>query len=600
MSRIHVLPEKLANLIAAGEVVERPASVVKELVENALDAQARRIEVEIQAAGFESMRITDDGTGMLPEDARLAFQRHATSKLNQPEDLEKIMTLGFRGEALPSIAVVSRLELLTCPQEQSSGFRIALEAGVVKSEGEAGSAPGTSILVQDLFFNTPARRKFMKSAATEQSHIIRTIELAALAHPEVRFLLKVDGREIFNCPATDDLKERLASLYGKSLPQELLALDYEAGPVQIRGYVSGPGATRQTRQGMVFFINQRPVEHRGIAHAVQEAFRTLIPEGRYPNCYLFLNLQPDLVDVNVHPAKREVRLRDEHAVHQAVFAAVRQALSHSDLSAGGRPQALTGKTDAPAAAYGVDPGSGWSDHRVKESVATYLGKLPLRFGEFRPSNPEAGFSGHLDPQNPEPGFAEREKEEAVQILGQVGRTYIAGQDAEGFFLIDQHAGHERLLYEKYCQWTERVPRQSLLLPLTLELSPSQTSLLTSLLPALDQIGFELSPLGGSTYSVNSQPDFLEKGDPSLLIMEMLEAVADNGKMPPLELRDKLMKSLACHSAIRAGERLQPEQMRNLAEQLLHFPCLPTCPHGRPFLFRLGWDELDRLFKRPSA
>ena len=519
-THIKILSDQVANLIAAGEVVERPAAVVKELLENALDAKATRIEVEIKSAGFQSIRVTDDGQGMNVEDAQLAFSRHATSKISKAEDLENIDTLGFRGEALPSIAAVSQVEILTRPEKKSVGFRMKLSGGKITSKGETGCAAGTTIVVEDLFFNTPARRKFMKTHSTEQSHIVQVVELAAIAHKRVGFKLIVDRRELFNCPPTKILSDRLATLYGSALPQNMLPVEREAGGIWIRGRIANPSDHRNTRLGMRFFINQRPVEHRGIAHAVIQAYRTLIPEGRFPICYLFFTMPNHLVDVNVHPAKREVRLRDEHGIHNLVYTTIQNVLQQGDLT-GSKPSSLlhisTSKEKPSRGAINRAPTyspqslpMGWSQDRVKESIATYIdGRGAI---------------------NRAPIGEEPSAEVALRVIGQVGRTYIAVQDEQGFFLVDQHAVHERILYESFLQWPRDLPRQNLLLPLTFELKPSQTGLLTEARELFSEMGLEISPLGGNTFTIQTQPDQFPQGDLIAIVNEVIEWLAETGKL----------------------------------------------------------------------
>jgi DNA mismatch repair protein MutL len=589
LPRVQVLPENLANLIAAGEVVERPASVVKELLENALDAGARRIEVEIRDAGFALVRVTDDGHGMRPEDARLAFQRHATSKLSDAQGLATIRTLGFRGEALPAIASVSRVELTTRPADSDAGFRLLLEAGVVQSEGEAGSAPGTQVVVRDLFFNTPARRKFMKTPATEQAHAMTAVEDAASAYPEVRFRLLADGRELLNCPVATEPLERLACVYGKSLPSALLPVEREGGGVWVRGLVAAPEHSRPTRQGLHFFLNRRPVDHRGLTHAILEAFRPLLPAGRFPIGFLFLTLPPELVDVNVHPAKREVRLRDEHGVHDLVLAAVRAALTALPAPSLVQPQpAEPGKGAIPSSRTGdYSPGTGWSGERVRQAVAEYL---------WRPAPPSFPSASALVPEPGEPASSSAEPE--LRILGQVGRTYLAAQDRDGFFLVDQHAAHERLLYEEFKQQTGQLPRQALLLPLTLELSPSRAVLLEAWRPVFADLGLEISPFGQNTFALQTQPELWQQGNLLAWVQDVLEWAAELGRVPAQqEMRERAMQSMACHAAVKAGDRLQPEAMLSLVRRLSELQPPLTCPHGRPLVHRLSWAELDRLFKR---
>ncbi|MBN1595068.1 DNA mismatch repair endonuclease MutL [candidate division FCPU426 bacterium] len=587
--KIKILPEQVANLIAAGEVVERPAAVVKELVENSLDAGAKAIEVEIRAAGLKYIRVTDDGMGMIPEDAQLAFARHATSKVLEAEDLESIATLGFRGEALPSLAAVSRLELTTKTMEATAGFRLLLEAGKVKLARATGCAAGTTIIVEDLFFNTPARRKFMKTPATEQMRAVQEVEWAALAHPGVRFRLLADKRELFNCPPAAALPDRLAALYGRSLPKDLMPLEQEAGGVRLYGLIAGPGENRHSRQHTRFFINRRPVEHRGLIHAVLQAYRHLIPAGRFPVCYLFLEMPLHLVDVNVHPAKKEVRLRDEHGIHHLVQTAVTAALQGSDL-AGGKERLfrqLAGN-DAALPSFRLHPSAAWSANRVQESMAQYLTRQEKR---VEPRIPDVNTQAGDEFISPAP----------ERIIGQVGRAYIAAQDEEGFFLVDQHAAHERILYESFLNRPSPIPRQQLLLPITFELTPAQSTWLKSNLGCFGDLGLEISSLGGNTFALQTQPESVARVDFAALILEIIEwGIEQGARMDQKILRERTVKSMACRAAVKAGERLQPETMLALVNQIGALAGLPTCPHGRPFLFRLSWKELDKIFKRDYA
>jgi len=607
VAHVHILPDNVANLIAAGEVVERPASVVKELLENSLDAGARQIEVEIKDAGFSFLQVGDDGQGMPPEDAKLSFFRHATSKLSGAEDLNHITTLGFRGEALPSIAAVARVEMVTRPKAQTVGFRVLMEGGELKEEGETACAPGTTLTVRDLFFNTPARRKFMKTPATEQSHLVQAVEYAALSNPDVRFKLVVDGRETLNCPATDSLPERVASVYGKSAPQNLLVVNREGGGVRVSGLAAGPEVHRPTRQDLHFFVNGRPVEHRSLYHAVLEAYRNLLPPGRFPVCFLFLSIPNDLVDVNVHPAKREIRLRDEHGMHSLVFAAIRDALGQAnlfveqsaqrhpepDLASPKPPIRDADAVQHPFEAYRPESPS-WSETRIRESVANYLDQQAPRLGrDLHASRPP---EMDIQPGAPEAGPVEMS--EAFRIVGQVGRTYIAAQDHDSFFLVDQHAAHERLLYEELKQNKGPMPRQGLLLPLTFDLSPSKAALMTGLLDLFDALGIEIAAFGRNTFVIRTHPQVWAQGDLISMVKDLLDWVAELGKLPAAEeLKDRTLKLMACHAAIKAGDRLQPEAMQALIGRLGEIPPPLTCPHGRPFLYRLTWQDLDKLFKR---
>ncbi|MCD4814290.1 DNA mismatch repair endonuclease MutL [bacterium] len=593
-TKISLLSSEVANLIAAGEVVERPASVVKELVENAVDAKAEIITVELKEAGMKMIRVTDDGDGMVPEDAVLAFSRHATSKIKAAQDLEKINTFGFRGEALPSIASVSRIEMKTSTRLQEIGLQLNLEGGCVILEKPVACTVGTDLIVQDLFFNTPARKHFMKSKNTEQTHAIQAVELAALANPEIRFRLLVDQRELFHCPKTKKMQERLYAVYGKSLPREMLDIEGEAGGIWMRGSIGGVGDHKNTRQGMRFFINQRPVDHRGIAHAVIQAYRTLIPEGRFPVTFLFFEMPGHLVDVNVHPAKREVRLRDEKAIHDFVYRTLREKLKTGDLS-GGRVLDLVNETGpAHSSRYSHTNESlklGWSAGKVKESVATYLHRHPKTQGDDFTKLPE---KTHKEPS---PGDDSQE----LRIIGQVGKTYIAAQDQVGFMLIDQHAAHERILYEKFLEADSVFPRQSLLLPLTFECSASQTAILENYLDFFSELGLEISVFGKNTFTIQTQPAALPAANLIKLVKEVLDGILETGRKQSREsLREKTLHQMACKAAVKAGERMQAETMHHLVSQALALPGLPTCPHGRPFLFRLKWNELDKIFKRDYA
>lgn len=597
---IRILPDQIANLIAAGEVVERPAAVIKELVENALDAGARNIEVEARDAGFSYLRVTDDGSGMVPDDARLAFRRHATSKLSSAEDLNHIQTLGFRGEALPSIASVARVELTTRPVDQPAGFRCFLEAGVVLEEGEAGCAAGTTIVVKDLFFNTPARRKFMKSPATERSHLIQTVEWCALAHPNVRFRLLLDGKETLNCPATDVLSDRVLSVLGRQFPENSAVLEQEGGGVWVRGLAGSPAQTRPTRSGLLFFINQRPIEHRSLAHAVLEAYRPYLTSGRFPACLVFLTIPEEWVDVNVHPTKREVRLRDEHAVHDLVMRAVRTSLGTliiqgQEPTEANRPIPREGG-QREYEANNATPA--WSGERVKESVATYFNatyparaaRLPLGFSQTPIGESESPAVGTAAPAQTL-GWPET-------LLGQAGRTYLAGSDDRGFFLIDQHAAHERILYERFRALGNRVERQNLLLPITLELTASRGALLQGQFEIFAALGFEISAFGKNTFVIRTQPPDWSGGDLTGWVAEMLDYLAQNGpKNGPDAFREHALHSMACHAAVKAGDRLQPEVARLIWEGIQTLEPPLTCPHGRPLILRWDWGELDRLFKR---
>lgn len=576
---IHLLTEPVANLIAAGEVVERPAAVIKELIENALDAGARSVEIHCHQAGFKELRVIDDGWGIPPEEAALALERHATSKITTAEDLQHIHTFGFRGEALASIAAVSRLELLTRTQHHEYGFSVVSEGAKKIQSRQAGCAPGTSVTVKELFFNTPARRRFMKSAATEQSHVITAVELAALANLEVGFKLIFDEREILFCPANQSLEERLKQVYIKTAPQRLLEVDFEAGGVEVKGMIGSVSDHQGTRHHMRWFVNHRPVEHRGISHAVMQIFQPLLPRNRYPFAYLFFKLPVDLVDVNVHPTKREVRFRDEAALHRITADAIKKPLAASNPSAWIPVSIQVGPHSGKPPGYSERefPGAPvWSENRIQEAVADY----------YIQKNSHQDRQQHLyQPAN----------EEQVSFLGLVGKSYIAGQDAYGFFLIDFHAAHERLIYEELKDRSKKISKQMLLIPVEFDLQPDRYDLLFEIKELLDENGIEISPFGKNAVLVNSQPDFFH-GDIKSLLLELVDSIIDK----PLSIKDikeKTYSTLACKSAIKTGDRINESMMISLIKKVNTLEVIPTCPHGRPFIFRLRWDELDKIFKR---
>ncbi|HUJ71039.1 MAG TPA: DNA mismatch repair endonuclease MutL, partial [Verrucomicrobiae bacterium] len=462
MNRIRLLPEQVANQIAAGEVVERPASVVKELVENSLDAEARRITITIKNGGRSLVNVADDGFGMSRDDALLALERHATSKISKAEDLHSITSLGFRGEAIPSIAAVSRFTLASRERGTLSGTHIEIAGGKILSVTDAGAAEGTVIEVRNLFFNLPARRKFLRSIPTETTHIEHIVTLCALAHPNVAFKLVVDGREIFNLAPTNGLSVRLRELYGAQLVEELIALELANGDVRVTGFIGKPGVSRADRRQQHLFINQRPVESKGINYALLEGYHTALMKGKFPVTFLFIDIDPELVDVNIHPAKREVRFRDEFAVRQCVIDAVRAALEPE--TAGLRPVQQEGWPRTDPHAFALSP--------------SQLPRPPLPLRGEPLATPPAQQPAlltvppqRLEGEAPaEPPREVRTEEGSWRICGVIGQLYVLIESPEGLVLMDQHAAHERVLFEKMLREleTDSAPAQKLLLPLTLE------------------------------------------------------------------------------------------------------------------------------------
>ena len=568
---IRVLPPDVASKIAAGEVVERPASVVKELLENSLDAGASSVTVDIQAGGVGQIRVTDNGEGIPDGEVELAFQRHATSKLQDPEQLASVATLGFRGEALPSIAAVSRLTLTTRIAGADAGHRVHLEWGCIKRSTPEGCPQGTSVAVSDLFGNLPARRKFLKSNAAETSRVHDVVARYALVYPGVRFQLTVDGRPVIATPGSGKGRETLLALYGPDVASAMLevsANDSETG-WSVEGFVSPPSVNRANRSYMTFFINQRWVQSRTLSFALEQAYYGLLPEKRYPISAINLSLPYEDVDVNSHPAKREVRLRNEGRVFSALQRAVREALIADSpvpemqppsvpVAAGAPRLATTGPSFFPCSAFSVP----------------------------RPTV-----------ESPPEAAAPRQYPPALKVVGQLKLTYIVAEGPEGMFLVDQHAAHERVLFDKLMlDAAQRTPpSQPLLDPVAVELSPSQMDVLREQSDYLQNYGFQLEAFGDSAYLLRAVPQVLTSQDPGKSLLDVLDLVAFEGLVRQQD--DLLAASIACHGAIRAGKPLVEEEMRALLEQLEATPNPHTCPHGRPTMIHFSSYHMEREFGR---
>ncbi|HVD01595.1 MAG TPA: DNA mismatch repair endonuclease MutL [Candidatus Dormibacteraeota bacterium] len=538
---IRALPQEVADAIAAGEVVERPASVVKELVENALDAGARRITVEVRGAGRSLVRVVDDGPGIPPEQLALAFQRHATSKVATLGDLEAIATLGFRGEALASIAAVADVECA------SAGSRIHLRAGRVEEEGATAPAPGTVVEVRDLFANTPARLKFLKSEATETSACLRVVQHFALLHPDLRFHCAVDGRTVLQTDG-GGLAAALRAVHGSPVAASMLALDWPG----VDGAVSQPRLSRGNREGILLAVNGRPVASRVLAFALEECYRGSLERGRYPLAVLDLAVDPGSIDVNIHPAKREVKFRDEGAVFTALQKAVRAALAGSDS-----PRL----TVTPAAT----------------SAATATAGRQLTLHETAVAAVEAPATAPASPLRP---------------LGQVLDGYLVAEGPDGLVLVDQHAAHERVLFNRFQDrlQTGRPLSQALLLPIVVELDAATVALLADRAADVAAFGFELEPFGPRAVRILAGPVETPPDRVEAALGEVLAGLRANS------LEDALA-SLACHSAVRFGDRLEPAEQRRLIDELQSTTPDATCPHGRPTRLLLDWQELKRHFRR---
>ena len=593
------LPDALVDQIAAGEVVERPASVVKELVENAVDAGAGRIRIEIREGGARLVAVTDDGHGMTPDDARLALERHATSKLRNLADLQGIRSFGFRGEALPAIASVSRFRLRTRPRGASEGFELRVERGVLQEARAAGGPEGTRIEVADLFEGVPARRKFLKRAATEWGHVSDWLIRAALALPQIHFDVHREDRPALAWPACERALDRAAAVLSEEVAAGLVAVERDHGDLGLRALVSGPEHHRATGAGIYLFVNGRPVRDRLLRHALLHVYRDILPRGRFPTAILFLAVAPEQVDVNVHPAKWEVRFADPQAVHQLVRATVRDAIE-------GRSW-LSGETAAPASGALVgegEPTQRWpAPGRLPASRQEPAGTNDWLFAAAAAADP--GFQPKTEEAAPVARRPLRFSD--LRLLGQLLGTYLIAEDKEGLLLIDQHAAHERVLYERLrAGWLEGgVERQALLTPVTAPMEPGSAAVIAAHDELTLALGFEVEPFGESAVVVRAVPALLSDRDPLGLLRGLAEELREADRMGTalqpgtrvLDAADKLFATLACHSARRAGDVLPEGEQRALLDALDSIPWAPTCPHGRPVATPLSIAEIERRFGR---
>jgi DNA mismatch repair protein MutL len=578
--------------IAAGEVVERPASVVKELVENSVDAGARRVRVEVQSGGAALIVVTDDGSGMSPENARLALERHATSKLTSLDDLREIRSFGFRGEALPAIASVSTLRLRTRERGRDEGFEMRVESGALVEARAAAGGEGTRIEVADLFGTVPARRKFLKSAATEWGHIGDWLARAALALPKIHFDVRRDGKSAFTWPSVENPLDRIAAVLSERDAAALVAAERDQGDTALRAYVSRPDVHRPTTAGIHLFVNGRPVRDRLMRHALLQVYRDLLPRGRFPTAVLFLTVPSSAVDVNVHPAKWEVRFDDPQALHRLVMATVSDAISDRGWlgEASSRPPGAmpAGQPDRIR-----DSGTGdWIFAGQGGSETTFPSQSDLQ-GEL---------SGEIESPAQRPfRFGD------LRLLGQLFGTYLLLEEKRGLLLVDQHAAHERVLYERLrASWLEgSVARQGLLVPTTVELETAALTALVEHGELVQTLGFEVDPFGERTLAIRAVPALLAERDPLGLVRGLADELRRGAElgapMRPgtriLESADHLFASMACHSARRAGEVLDPREQSALLESVDAIPWAPSCPHGRPVAVPITRTEIERRFGR---
>ncbi|MFN2350978.1 MAG: DNA mismatch repair endonuclease MutL [Kiritimatiellia bacterium] len=588
--QIRVLPDHVINKIAAGEVVERPAAVLKELLENALDAGGRRIDVIINGGGRDLVSVSDDGCGLGRDEVLLAVERHATSKITDLDDIEKINTLGFRGEALAAIAAVSRFRLYSRPAAEQAGTEMTISAGKIQDLRDLGCPPGTTVEVRNLFFNVPARRKFLRTPATESGHIRHTFLTTALARPETGFNLTMDRRRIYSLPAGDTLEQRLRSLFPGLDYTNLRPLDLERQGVSVSGYASLPALNRADRSEQYFFINGRPAAAPTLWACVQAAYRGSLPAGRHPYLFLFIVLNPGAVDVNVHPTKREVRFHDPRLLRDVCTEALGRALAQPGPARAADPTPSTPATTHPPAAASLPA----LDHFLR-AMST---PPPVR--SARPlSTPLSAIGGaHPCPgRPPEPSGAAGTPWNWYQILGTIGGRFVVLETDEGLALLDPHAAHERVLYESLLrQYRERTTAaQPLLSPITVELTPTDAGRLRRGLEALRQMGFGLDEFGEDAFIIDALPVGLEDSNPGTLVRE-IAALLDEPGAARATLEEGVVRA-ACHAAVKATHSLPTQQIDALLKQLLAAEMPYTCPHGRPTLINITLQELNRKFGR---
>ena len=570
---IRIMSSQVAAKIAAGEVVERPASVVKELVENALDAGATQIDVEIKNGGLQLIRVTDDGAGIPSEDLPLAFQRYATSKLREVEDLQTVLSMGFRGEALPSMAAVAHVLCVSRPREGDRAAYITLEDGDLVEQGVQGAPFGTTIYVRDLFQHVPARLKFLRSAATEAATVVRTVSHIAIAFPEVAFRLIVNGRLMFHSPGNGDVRDVLVEAFGLETAQVLVPVEMGdwAGGVQVGGFVSPASLTRAKRDQQAFYVNRRWVQDRLLSHAVDDFYRNVLPRGRYAVAVLFLTLPPGDVDVNVHPAKAEVRFRRSGDVFTALHRALRATWAGLDPTFVG-PDAADPSAPAPVLALRMDEAT---------PHAQPLFDLPTMSSRNVPAGPPSGPPALI-----------------LRPVGQVGSTYIVAEGADGMYLIDQHAAHERLVFEKLMEANARkaVDAQGLLSPASVLLNRTQRATLEGVASAMESFGFQWEPFGEGAVLLRGVPAGLRDGETEQTFLEALDNLGQQ-ENPPTDRARAIAALVACHSTVRAGQMMTFPEMDNLLRWMAEAGFPRLCPHGRPTMMHLPAAQIDRNFLR---
>jgi DNA mismatch repair protein MutL len=635
MSRIRILDDATINQIAAGEVVERPSSVVKELVENAIDAGATRISISLKDGGKSYIQIKDNGSGMAREDALLSFEKHATSKIRDIQDIFTIRSLGFRGEALSSITSVSQTTLVTraapgtLDTENYAGTRLVIEGGEVKKAEEIGCPAGTTITVENLFFNIPARLKYLKSDRTELNHILAVVNARTLAYPEIFFELTHEGRRLILSPGSSNLLETISAIIGKSAARQMVELNYVGPKAEVRGYLSKPSHTRANQRHIFLFINRGPVRSPNIIRAIREGFGSLLPQLRYPVGVLELFVDPKELDVNIHPMKSEVKFQYPDDIFSSVVNAIKYALGGKDLSVRSSPGKARSKkgetgvreffTDAEKRRMAVAEGKVPYSPDVVPSSISFPPPSPPHIPSTQPTQISKKATGLITEKQaridvPSMGITEPESMSRIEAqgtslenalprmrpIGQVGKLFIIVETLEGFAVIDQHAAHERIMYERFKgdHREEPVKSQQLIEPLSLELAPEEQEAVRDYQSLLKFMGFEIEAFGGNTFIVRTVPVVLGKHTTPETIYDIIDELVATGKSRNLEeQKDDMLKLLACHSAIRGGEELSMPRIEGLLEELLTMENPFTCPHGRPTIIQFPTKELEKKFKR---
>ena len=586
--RIKILPEDLANKIAAGEVIERPASVIKELVENSIDARAKNLFIEVRGSGKHLIRVEDNGEGMERDDALLAFERHATSKIKSVEDLHAINSLGFRGEALPSIASVSRIKLRTCGDKEGVGVYVELEGGRIKKVEEIGFPQGTTLEVRNLFFNTPARLKFLKTDSTELGHICQIITQQALARPTISFKLNHEQRPLIQLPSTNDYLTRLVSLFGLDFSRCLIPIEIShPSLLEATGFISPPSFQHSSRKYQYIYLNSRGVRSKIIQQSISDAYHTYLPKEKYPAVFLFISLEPALVDCNVHPTKIEVRLRREREIYALLLEGIRKTLWDQSKKGIGLPQ------------ISIPPDQAATEER--HQVAKAQGERPAkRFGTLSPINENVGkkTSPRTFPEQLFPSSSFAWQDPWIPI-GQIQNSFILIENRNAVLVIDQHGAHERIIFEELRQNLGKSHKsQELLIRESISLTKAEMLLLEQHLRDFEKLGFHLEPFGENIFIIRTIPAMLVGKDYKQVIRDMLDKLAETGKLKSLEESvEEMMMVIACHAAVKAHEPLQPREMETLIRQLRALGPSHTCPHGRPIIQSLPIEDIKKKFMR---